>query len=135
MHLISSAPTGPIETRWERHRFEMKLVNPANRRKYTVIVVGTGLAGASLAASLGEAGYKVKAFCYQDSARRACDHRELLPRHSYLSARQQRGMHRTTGQFQRDHRRNQRKGREVMQKGEERSHVSRTSAGPGRARR
>jgi len=71
MELISSAPTGPIETRWERHRFEMKLVNPANRRKYTVIVVGTGLAGASLAASLGEAGYKVKAFCYQDSARRA----------------------------------------------------------------
>src|SRR5688572_29246532 len=71
MQLISSGPTGPIETRWERHRFEMKLVNPANRRKYTVIVVGTGLAGASLAASLGEAGYKVKAFCYQDSARRA----------------------------------------------------------------
>src|SRR6187399_1729209 len=71
MQPLSHAPTGPIETRWERHRFEMKLVNPANRRKYTVIVVGTGLAGASLAASLGEAGYKVRAFCYQDSARRA----------------------------------------------------------------
>src|SRR6187455_3220665 len=71
MQPLAHAPTGPIETRWERHRFEMKLVNPANRRKYTVIVVGTGLAGASLAASLGEAGYKVQAFCIHDSARRA----------------------------------------------------------------
>ncbi len=71
MQLRSNAPTGPIETRWEHHRFDMKLVNPANRRKHTVVIVGTGLAGASLAASLGEAGYNVKAFCYQDSARRA----------------------------------------------------------------
>ena len=71
MELRSHAPSGPIESRWERHRFEMMLVNPANRRKYTIIVVGTGLAGASLAASLGEAGYNVKAFCYQDSPRRA----------------------------------------------------------------
>ncbi len=71
MDLRSHSPSGPIETRWQRHRFDMRLVNPANRRKYTVIVVGTGLAGASLAATLGEAGYQVRAFCYQDSARRA----------------------------------------------------------------
>ncbi len=71
MDLNSKAPTGPIETRWERHKFSMKLVNPANRRKYNVIVVGTGLAGGALAATLGEQGYNVKAFCYQDSPRRA----------------------------------------------------------------
>ena len=71
MELRSHAPTGPIETRWERHRFEMKLVNPANKRKYEIIVVGTGLAGAAAAASMGELGYNVRAFCYQDSARRA----------------------------------------------------------------
>ena len=65
------APDGPIETRWERHRFEMKLVNPANRRKMTVIVVGTGLAGGSAAATLAEQGYQVRSFCYQDSPRRA----------------------------------------------------------------
>lgn len=65
------APDGPIETRWERHRFEMKLVNPANRRKLTVIVVGTGLAGGSAAATLAEQGYQVKSYCYQDSPRRA----------------------------------------------------------------
>ncbi|MFG2168261.1 fumarate reductase/succinate dehydrogenase flavoprotein subunit [Micromonospora chersina] len=65
------APDGPIETRWERHRFEMKLVNPANRRKLTVIVVGTGLAGGSAAATLAEQGYHVKSYCYQDSPRRA----------------------------------------------------------------
>ncbi|MFO0564793.1 MAG: fumarate reductase/succinate dehydrogenase flavoprotein subunit [Polyangiaceae bacterium] len=69
--LESKAPSGPIETRWERHRFEMKLVNPANRRKYKVIVVGTGLAGGAGAASLGEMGYNVLSFCYQDSPRRA----------------------------------------------------------------
>lgn len=69
--LDSHSPTGPIEQRWDTHRFNMKLVNPANRRKYTVIVVGTGLAGASAAASLGEQGYNVKTFCYQDSPRRA----------------------------------------------------------------
>ncbi|SCL55000.1 fumarate reductase/succinate dehydrogenase flavoprotein subunit [Micromonospora chersina] len=67
----TKAPDGPIETRWERHRFEMKLVNPANRRKLTVIVVGTGLAGGSAAATLAEQGYQVKSYCYQDSPRRA----------------------------------------------------------------
>jgi succinate dehydrogenase / fumarate reductase flavoprotein subunit len=71
MDLKSAVPSGPIETMWERHRFEMKLVNPANKRKYSLIVVGTGLAGASAAASLAELGYKVSAFCYQDSPRRA----------------------------------------------------------------
>ncbi len=71
MELKSNAPTGPIETRWDRHRFGMKLVNPANKRKYKVIVVGTGLAGASAAATLAELGYNVDAFCYQDSPRRA----------------------------------------------------------------
>src|SRR5262249_38044728 len=64
-------PNGPIETRWERHKFSMKLVNPANKRKYNIIVVGSGLAGASAAASLGELGYKVQCFCFQDSPRRA----------------------------------------------------------------
>ncbi len=65
------APDGPVETRWERRRFEAKLVNPANRRKMTVIVVGTGLAGGSAAATLAEQGYRVKSYCYQDSPRRA----------------------------------------------------------------
>ena len=60
-----------IETSWERHRFDMKLVSPANRRKFTVIVVGTGLAGGAAAATLGELGYNVHSFCYQDSPRRA----------------------------------------------------------------
>jgi succinate dehydrogenase / fumarate reductase flavoprotein subunit len=67
----TKAPTGPVETRWSRRKFEAKLVNPANRRKLSVIVVGTGLAGASASATLGEAGYVVKSFCYQDSPRRA----------------------------------------------------------------
>ncbi|PZF92138.1 fumarate reductase/succinate dehydrogenase flavoprotein subunit [Micromonospora deserti] len=67
----AKAPDGPIETRWERRRFEAKLVNPANRRKMTVIVVGTGLAGGSAAATLAEQGYRVKSYCYQDSPRRA----------------------------------------------------------------
>ena len=71
MELKSNTPAGPIAEQWDRHRFEMKLVSPANRRKYTVIVVGTGLAGASAAATLGEQGYNVKAFCFQDSPRRA----------------------------------------------------------------
>jgi succinate dehydrogenase / fumarate reductase flavoprotein subunit len=71
MELDSKSPAGPIETRWERHRFSMKLVNPANKRKYTIIVVGSGLAGGSAAASLGELGYNVKCFCFQDSPRRA----------------------------------------------------------------
>ncbi|MGC1212157.1 MAG: FAD-binding protein, partial [Micromonospora sp.] len=67
----AKAPDGPIETRWDRRRFEAKLVNPANRRKLTVIVVGTGLAGGSAAATLAEQGYQVKSYCYQDSPRRA----------------------------------------------------------------
>jgi succinate dehydrogenase / fumarate reductase, flavoprotein subunit len=71
MTLDSKIPSGPIAEKWDRHRFEMKLINPANKRKYSVIVVGTGLAGASAAASLAELGYKVTAFCYNDSARRA----------------------------------------------------------------
>jgi len=65
------APAGPIEQRWDNRRFEGKIVNPANRRKLKVIVVGTGLAGGSAAATLGEAGYQVSTFCYQDSPRRA----------------------------------------------------------------
>ena len=64
-------PPGHVADKWERHKFEMKLVNPANKRKYTIIVVGTGLAGASAAASLGELGYNVLNFCIQDSPRRA----------------------------------------------------------------
>ena len=71
MKLDSRAPTGPIEQAWEKARFEMKLVNPANKRKFNVIVVGSGLAGGSAAASLGELGYNVKCFCFQDSPRRA----------------------------------------------------------------
>src|ERR671922_1107650 len=71
MELISNAPTGPIEKSWETHKFGLKLVNPANKRKYRVLVVGTGLAGGSAAASLGELGYNVDCFCYQASARRA----------------------------------------------------------------
>ena len=69
--LNANVPAGPIEQKWSKHKFEMKLVNPANRRKHTIIVVGTGLAGGAAAATLGEQGYNVKAFCYQDSARRA----------------------------------------------------------------
>ncbi len=71
MELRSNVPTGEIENIWEQHRFNMKLVNPANKRKFNVIVVGTGLAGASAAATMGELGYNVKAFCFQDSPRRA----------------------------------------------------------------
>jgi succinate dehydrogenase / fumarate reductase flavoprotein subunit len=67
----AAAPDGPIETRWERRKFAAKLVNPANRRKLTVIVIGTGLAGGSAAATLAEAGYRVRSYCYQDSPRRA----------------------------------------------------------------
>ena len=67
----TAAPDGPIETRWERRRFGVKLVNPANKRKMKVIVVGTGLAGGSAAATLAELGYQVESFCYQDSPRRA----------------------------------------------------------------
>ncbi len=64
-------PAGPLAEKWDKHRFEMKLVNPANKRKYSVIVVGSGLAGASAAASLSELGYRVSCFCFQDSPRRA----------------------------------------------------------------
>ncbi len=71
MELNSHIPAGPIEKKWDTARFDMKLVNPANKRKFSVIVVGSGLAGASAAASLGELGYNVKCFCFQDSPRRA----------------------------------------------------------------
>ncbi len=71
MILDGKAPTGDIQTSWDRSRFDMKLVNPSNKRKYKVLVVGTGLAGGAAAASLGELGYNVEAFCYQDSPRRA----------------------------------------------------------------
>jgi len=71
IELRSRVPAGTIEQKWDKHRFEMRLVNPANKRKYTVLVVGSGLAGASAAASLSELGYQVKCFCFQDSPRRA----------------------------------------------------------------
>jgi succinate dehydrogenase / fumarate reductase flavoprotein subunit len=69
--LESKIPEGPLAEKWTKHKFNLKLVNPANKRKYEIIVVGTGLAGASAAASLAELGYNVKAFCFQDSPRRA----------------------------------------------------------------
>ena len=71
MKLDSNVPSGPLEKKWDKHRLDMKLVNPANKRKFEVIVVGSGLAGASAVASLAELGYKVKCFCFQDSPRRA----------------------------------------------------------------
>jgi len=71
MKLDSKIPSGPLAQKWDKHKFDLKLVNPANKRKFDVIVVGTGLAGASAAATLAELGYNVKAFCYQDSPRRA----------------------------------------------------------------
>ncbi|MDQ6832269.1 MAG: FAD-binding protein, partial [Chloroflexota bacterium] len=71
MVLNARIPSGPIEQKWEKHQFEMKLVNPANKRKFTVLIVGSGLAGGAAAASLAELGYHVKCFCYQDSPRRA----------------------------------------------------------------
>jgi succinate dehydrogenase / fumarate reductase flavoprotein subunit len=71
MRLDAKIPGGPLETKWDRHRFDLKLVNPANKRKYDIIVVGTGLAGGSASASLAELGYHVKTFCIQDSPRRA----------------------------------------------------------------
>ena len=71
MKLDAQIPSGPLEKKWDRYRLEMKLVSPANKRKFDIIVVGTGLAGASAAASLGELGYNVRCFCYQDSPRRA----------------------------------------------------------------
>ena len=71
MELNPRIPSGPVQDKWDRHRFEMKLVNPANKRKYSVIVVGTGLAGAAAAATMGELGYNVQAFTFHDSPRRA----------------------------------------------------------------
>ncbi len=71
MNLAPHVAPGPIQDKWDKHRFDLKLVNPANKRKYAVIVVGSGLAGASAAASLAELGYDVKCFCFQDSPRRA----------------------------------------------------------------
>jgi succinate dehydrogenase / fumarate reductase, flavoprotein subunit len=71
MQLNAKIPDGPIEKKWDQHRFDLKLVNPANKRKYTVIVVGTGLAGGAASATLAELGYNVKTFCFQDSPRRA----------------------------------------------------------------
>src|SRR4051794_11915984 len=66
----TKAPPGPLEEKWSTRKFEARIANPAKRRRLSVIVVGTGLAGASAAATLGEAGYVVKSFCYQDSPRR-----------------------------------------------------------------
>lgn len=71
MDLDAKLPSGPIEQKWDNHRFDMTLVNPANKRKHTIIIVGSGLAGASAAASMGELGYNVSCFCFQDSPRRA----------------------------------------------------------------
>ncbi len=71
MSLDSKVPEGPIQEKWDRHRFNLKLVNPANKRKFEILIVGTGLAGSSAAASLAELGYQVKVFCLQDSPRRA----------------------------------------------------------------
>ena len=71
MQLEAKIPAGPLTDKWDRHRFELKLVNPANKRKFEIIVVGTGLAGASASASLAELGYRVKTFCIQDTPRRA----------------------------------------------------------------
>ena len=71
MQLDGKTPSGPLQNKWDKYRFETKLVNPANKRKYSIIVVGTGLAGSSASASLAEMGYDVKAFCIQDSPRRA----------------------------------------------------------------
>ncbi|MBI2947382.1 MAG: fumarate reductase/succinate dehydrogenase flavoprotein subunit [Verrucomicrobia bacterium] len=71
MNLDAKIPSGPLDKKWDRHRLEMKLINPANKRKFDVIVVGSGLAGASAAASMAELGYNVQCFCFQDSPRRA----------------------------------------------------------------
>ena len=71
MNLDPQIPEGPLSDKWDNHRFSSKLVNPANKRKYRIIVVGSGLAGGSAAATLGELGYQVDCFCYQDTPRRA----------------------------------------------------------------
>src|SRR6476619_2042951 len=69
--LNARVPAGALADKWDRHKFDVKLVNPANKRKYNVIVVGSGLAGASAAATFSELGYNVRSYCYQDSPRRA----------------------------------------------------------------
>jgi succinate dehydrogenase / fumarate reductase flavoprotein subunit len=69
--LDSKIPSGPLDQKWSKHKMDSKLINPANKRKFTVIIVGSGLAGGSAASSLAEMGYQVKCFCYQDSPRRA----------------------------------------------------------------
>src|SRR5450759_1991001 len=71
LELNARIPSGALADKWDKHKFDMKLVNPANKRKHTVIVVGSGLAGASAAATFSELGYNVRCFCYQDSPRRA----------------------------------------------------------------
>ena len=71
MKFNANIPDGPLDQKWEQHKFNLKLINPANKRKYTIIVVGTGLAGASAAASMAELGYNVLAFSYHESPRRA----------------------------------------------------------------
>src|SRR5678815_5850157 len=71
MNLDAKIPSGPLEKKWDKARQDLKLVNPANKRKYHVLVVGSGLAGASAAATLSELGYQVSCFCFQDSPRRA----------------------------------------------------------------
>src|SRR4051795_13077050 len=71
MQLNAHIPAGPLEQKWNRHKFEMRLVNPANKRRYNIIVVGSGLGGGAAAATLGELGYNVDSFCFQDSPRRA----------------------------------------------------------------
>ena len=83
MSLDAKIPPGPIGQKWDKHKFDLKLVNPANKRKFDVIVVGSGLAGASAAATMAELGYQVKCFCFQDSPRRAHGLRHrvgLMPR-------------------------------------------------------
>jgi len=85
MELDSKIPPGPIDKKWTDHKGHIRIVNPANKRRIDVIVVGTGLAGGAAAASLAEQSYSVKAFCFQDSARRAQDH--LLLRVRYVGAR------------------------------------------------
>src|SRR6478672_3647149 len=71
IELKSRIPPGPLPEKWDKHRFDMKLVNPANKRKFSLIVVGSGLAGGAAAATLSELGYNVRCYCYQDSPRRA----------------------------------------------------------------
>src|SRR6516165_9270362 len=71
MKLEANIPSGPLADKWDKHRFELKLVNPANKRRFNILVVGTGLAGGSAAATMAELGYNVESFCFQDSPRRA----------------------------------------------------------------